>query len=1077
MLLVAAMLAAGAPSALSANAESAAPQSTQQSKGTCKGTVSDSEGEPMVGASVVVLGTTIGGSTNIDGQFSLANVPMGSSIRISYVGFEPVTLTWNGQDLNVELKDNNLLDEVVVVGFGTQKKVNLTGAVSTVSAKEIANRPISSVADALQGVVPGLNVMSSSLGGQINGTRSMNIRGTGTIGTGASVTPLILIDGMEGALETVAPQDVENISVLKDASASSIYGSRAAGGVILVTTKKGKEGRVSVSYSDSFRWSHNIRMPKKMSSYDYAVMMNEGSINNGGGQWLPDAKVQQIKDYMSNPSMTSMFRNPNTNYWEVWDVVDIIPIANTDWLEEHFGKTPFSQEHNISVTGGTEKVNYYFSGNLLDQEGLLRYGDDRLRRYTLTGRASIKITDWLTFGYSTRWWRNDYNAPSLIGDSGSNQFYHDVMRYWNMIPVTDPNGHYVRESYIPALTEGGRFKKNQDQLDQQFVFNINPLEGLNIKAEFNYRTYNQAIHRYFFQTYSYDVDDQPYANKASSMPSNPYVYDYTRRQNYFNPNVYADYSWSINEMHNFKVMAGFQAEWLNYKGVTTQRTGIINDIPWIDTTNGTATVGGNTNTWSTAGWFGRINYDFAGRYLVEANLRYDGTSRFRSGSRWAFSPSFSLGWNLAQENFFEDLRAKVNTLKLRGSWGRLGNQNTNSWYPTYSNMGYSANSYGWLINGEKPTYATQPSLVASTLTWEKNQTWDVGLDWGFLNNRLTGSFDYYQRKTLDMVGPGADLPDVLGASVPNVNSVSMTSRGWEITLGWRDRVSDFTYGVSLNLSDYQITIDDYSNNPGKSLGIGTNQHGPYYKGAKLGSIWGFKTIGIAKTQEEMDAHLASANQNALGSKWMAGDIMYADLNGDGVVNTGENTADKSGDRVIIGNNTPRYQFGVTLDAQWKGFDIRVFFQGILKRDYWADGAVFTGPCANNQWQAAGLEQHLDYFRASDTTNPLGPNVDSYYPRPNWGGGKNFQVQDRYLQNAAYARLKNVTVGYTLPKAITHKAYIENLRVYLSGENLATITSFTGTGDPELVDSYYSAYGYGKVYPLQRVLSVGLNVTF
>ncbi len=283
MLLVAAMLAAGAPSALSANAEPAAPQSTQQSKGTCKGTVSDSEGEPMVGASVVVLGTTIGGSTNIDGQFSLANVPMGSSIRISYVGFEPVTLTWNGQDLNVELKDNNLLDEVVVVGFGTQKKVNLTGAVSTVSAKEIANRPISSVADALQGVVPGLNVMSSSLGGQINGTRSMNIRGTGTIGTGASVTPLILIDGMEGALETVAPQDVENISVLKDASASSIYGSRAAGGVILVTTKKGKEGRVSVSYSDSFRWSHNIRMPKKMSSYDYAVMMNEGSINNGDG--------------------------------------------------------------------------------------------------------------------------------------------------------------------------------------------------------------------------------------------------------------------------------------------------------------------------------------------------------------------------------------------------------------------------------------------------------------------------------------------------------------------------------------------------------------------------------------------------------------------------------------------------------------------------------------------------------------------------------------------------------------------------------------------------------------------------
>ncbi|MBD5347082.1 MAG: TonB-dependent receptor [Bacteroides sp.] len=1054
-----------------------APAAVQPATATCTGVVTDSEGEPLIGASVVVPGTTIGGSTNFNGEFSLANVPVGSTIRISYVGYETVEVKWNGNAINVSLTENNMLDEVVVVGFGTQKKINLTGAVSAVSAKELTNRPVSSVSDALQGLVPGLNVLSSSLGGQLNGTRTMNIRGTGTIGTGASVTPLVLIDGMEGTLETVAPQDVESISILKDASASSIYGIRAAGGVILVTTKKGKEGKVSVNYSNSFRFSHVTRMPEKMDSYNYAIMMNEGSINNGGGQWLPDAKVEQIKNYMQNPSGPSMFRNPNTNYWEVWDVVDIIPIANVDYLDEHFGKTAFSQEHNISVNGGSEKVNYLFSGTLLDQDGILRYGDDRLRRYNLNGRATVKITNWLTFGYSTRWWRNDYNGPSLIGDNGSNQFYHDVMRYWNMIPVKDPNGHYVRETYIPALTEGGRFKKATDQLAQQFTVNINPLEGLNVHAEMNYRTQNQNTHRYYFETYSYDCDDQPYANKASAMPGSTSVYDYNYRQNYFNPNVYADYSFTLNETSNFKVMAGFQAEWLNYKSFSAQRTDILNNIPWLDTTNGTATVSGGTATWSTAGWFGRINYDYAGRYLVEANIRYDGTSRFRSGNRWSTSPSFSLGWNIAQEAFMEDARGVLNTLKLRGSWGRLGNQNTNSWYPTYSNMGYSASSGGWLIDGTRPTLASQPGLVASTLTWEKNQTWDIGLDWGLLNNRLSGNFDYYQRKTLDMVGPGPDLPDVLGATVPNINSISMTSKGWEVTLNWRDRIQDFSYGISLNLSDYQIYIDEYDNNPSKSLSIGTTQHGPYYNGAKLGNIWGYKVIGIAKTDAEMAEHLSKVNQSALGSRWAAGDLMYADLDGDGVVNTGKNTEENPGDRVVIGNTTPRYSFGVNIDAQWKGFDLRVFLQGVGKRDYWASGAVFQGPCANNQWQAAGLVQHLDYFRPEGTSNPLGPNVDSYYPRPNWGGGKNFQQSDRYIQDASYCRLKNVTIGYTLPQTITRRAYIENLRVFFSGENLATLTHFTGTGDPELVDSYFNAYGYGKVYPLQRVLSFGLNVTF
>lgn len=1055
--------------------------SAQNASETATGTVIDEFGDPMIGVTVMVEGTTKGTATDIDGKFTISGVKIGQTLLFQMVGCTPEQRKWEGTPINLTMYDDTqALNEIVVVGFGTQKRANLTGAVSTVTSAELSNRPVSSVSDALQGLAPGLNVTAPSTGGNLSATRSMNIRGTGTIGTGAAVTPLILIDGMEGALETVNPQDVENISILKDAAASSIYGSRAAGGVILVTTKKGKEGRISVNYSDSFRWRHNIRMPKKMDSYNFAIVMNEGSINAGNGQWLPDSKVEQIKNYMETGQGPTMFENTLNGHWEVWDYPNILPIANTDWLDEHFGKSPFSQEHNITINGGSEKVNYYFSGNLLDQEGILRYGNDNSQRYNLTGRVNLQLTKWLSFGYATKWWRNQYDAPSLIGVASSNQFYHDVMRYWPLIPTTDPNGHYVRESYIPALLDGGRYKRTQDQFDQQFNFLITPLPGLTINAEFNYRSTHNNVHRYYFNTYSYSVDDVAYKDNAAAMPANSSVYDYNYRSNYFNPNVYATYSWTVKEDNNFKVMAGFQAERLNYKDFEAQRTDVLNDIPWLDTTNGTANVAGYTATWATAGWFGRVNYDYKGRYLVEGNIRYDGTSRFRRGSRWSWSPSFSLGWNVAQEKWFEDAADKVQILKLRYSWGKLGNQNTNSWYPTYSNMGYSAGTYGWLVNNQKQTVATPPGLVASSLTWEKNRTWDIGLDWGLISNRLWGSFDFYNRKTMDMVGPGPDLPSVLGATVPNVNSISMTSKGWELTIGWRDRVRDFNYGISFNLSDYQITIDEYDNNPNKSLSIGqpNGQNGPYYKGAKLGNIWGFTTVGIAKTQEEMNAHLAQVNQSIIASSgWSAGDIMYADLDGDGRLSQGNYTADDSGDWTIIGNSTPRFSYGINVDMQWKGFDLRVFMQGIGKRDYWASDAVFTGPFANNQWQAVALEQHLDYFRPADTTNPLGPNLDSYYPRPNWSGGRNFQRQTGYLQDASYFRLKNVTIGYTIPQSITRKAYIENLRIYFSAENLATITNFTGTGDPELVDAYYSAYGYGKVYPLSRVLSFGLNVTF
>lgn len=1088
------LMAATASAGTAYAAPDAAPAAVQPATATCTGVVTDSEGEPLLGATVRVVGTTLGAATNIDGKFTIPNCPVGSTISISYVGCNPVSVKWTGTEINVIMTENNMLDEVVVVGFGTQKKVNLTGAVSTVSAKEIAARPVNTVADALQGMAAGLDVLGSSRGGQLGAARSMNIRGTGTIGSGSSVNPLVLIDGMEGDINQINPADVENISILKDAAASSIYGSRAAGGVILVTTKSGKEGKVTVNYSDNFRWSHVTRMPKMADSYTWASTMNQAAIANNQ-RWFSEEKLQAIKDAQSDPNMVKMFRNPTNNKWEVWDETPLLPLGNTDWLDEHFGKTAFAQEHNVSLTGGNDKYDFYFSGNLLDQEGILRWGDDSQQRYTINAKINVNLTKWLTFGYSARWYRGKYDAPSFVSQYASNELYHNIARYWPIVPTHDPNGYPVVESFIDGMQNGGRYKNWEDKFDQQFAFRFHPLEGLNINAEFNYRTQHTNTSQDIQQAYGWDCDGNPYKRNPNGYPygaggEGSKMYEYNYRSNYFNPNVYGDYSKTFAEDHNFKIMAGFQSEWYNYKDFSGSRNDIINGLPYLTMTNGkTITVAGGEATWSTVGWFGRLNYDYAGRYLVEGNIRYDGSSRFRSATRWTWSPSFSLGWNIAQENFWEDFVSTCNTLKLRYSWGKLGNQNTDSWYPTYSVMGYSPSSSGWLINGgNKGTIASMPGLISSTLTWEKNRTWDIGLDWGLFNNRLTGSFDYYNRKTVDMVGPGEVLPGVFGANVPNVNNLSMTSKGWELSISWRDRIGEFNYGITANLYDHTVTVDEYPNE-NKALS-------QYYNGAKLGDIWGLTTIGIAKTDAEMQAHLdrldaaytakyghapatPRSGQNQIGTGWKAGDIMYADLDGDGIISSGAWTADDHGDYSVIGNSTPRYSFGLNLEASWKGFDVKVFFQGTMKRDYWASGPMMFGTVGGTggKWQAVVYEPHLDYFRPEDTADPLGPNVDAYYPRVNWGGPNNTVTQTRYLQNAAYCRLKNVTVGYTLPQVLTRKAYIERARIFFSGENLATMTNFTKMGDPELIEAYNSGYGFAKVYPLSRVFSVGLNVTF
>lgn len=590
---------------------------------------------------------------------------------------------------------------------------------------------------------------------------------------------------------------------------------------------------------------------------------------------------------------------------------------------------------------------------------------------------------------------------------------------------------------------------------------------MNIKTDNNWNHWEQ------FVVYSHYKDNPENTYTALTSANKDQVSEYSLKTTYLNPTVYSNYNFSLKEKHNFTILGGFQAEIMKYRDMEGARTGLVTtDLPVLNLTTDadSYTLKGLYKNWKNAGFFGRINYDYNGKYLVEGNLRYDGSSRFRRGNRWILTPSFSLGWNVARENFWEKLADVVEVFKLRVSYGELANQNTTSWYPTYQTLGVTTNGGKWLQNGALTSVASVPGLISTSLSWEKIKNTNIGFDFGALNNRLTGSFDYFWRKTKNMVGPGVELPAILGATVPSTNNTDLTTFGWELSIGWRDKVGELGYGVKLNISDNQTRIDKYPNP--------TNSLSKYMAGELTGDIYGYTTIGIAKTQEEMDAHIASlpkGGQTAIGSKWEAGDIMYADINGDGKIDNGSNTLDDMGDLKKIGNNTPRFRTGITLDAQWKGFDFSMFWQGVLKRDFdpGENSMVFWGTTGSGQWWSTSFKDHMDYFRAEDTASPLGANVNAYYPRPLFNN-KNHKTQTAYLQNAAYMRLKNLQLGYTLPKSLINKIGLQNVRVYVSGENLLTITGLSDTMDPETA-------GIGKqggtVYPLSRVYSFGLSVNF
>ncbi len=1044
-----------------------------QGKINVKGLVVDDKQEALIGVNVRIKGTTQGVATDLDGKFTLQGVPEDASLEFSYVGMKTRFVAVKGRSfIKVQMQSSATdLDDLVVVAYGRQKKANLIGAVSSLDSKALKSRPVQNLEQALQGLVPGLN-LSVNNGGALDSKMDMNIRGAGTIGDGSNSAPLVLIDGVEGNMNALSPQDIASISILKDAASSSIYGSRAAFGVILITTKSGKKGKAKISYNGNVRFSTPTNLPKMMNSLDFANYFNQGLKNGGQGAFFSEENVAKIKDYLNGVERPNdpdfkygTYWNAKGGKWAWWGG----PWANTDWFEEAYGKNAPTHEHSLAISGGSEKVNYYLSGSFLSRKGLVNWGKDTFKRFNMTAKVSAQVLPWLKATYNNKWVREDYKRPSYM----TGLFFHNIARIWPVNPVYDPNGHPIVDpnvNIVNGMTNGGVNENSKDYLYQSLNFVINPIKPLNIYLQNSYNTVNNDNFWDELPLYNYDNKNIPHLvpRNGGGAPGETKVSRSMWKNDYYSGRYFAEYADTFADKHDLKVVAGLDVEVNKWTEVGVTRKDLITpDIPTINTaTNSTPDVRGPKNHWATMGLFARVNYTYDNRYLFEASVRRNGSSRFIGDKTWGVFPAFSLGWNVANEAFWSPIKAYVGQFKLRGSWGSLGNTNIKNLYPWAQTIkvtvGTESAGSHWLLNGKRQNTAGAAGIVSSSLTWERVENWNAGFDLSALDNRFQATFDYFVRSTKDMVGPPPPVTSLLGTAQPKANNSDLKSYGWELELRWRDAIGDFNYGAKFVLSDSQVEITKFYNP--------TNSIKTWYVGRKMGEIWGYESTGLAKTKAQMDEHLKK-NKPTWGSNWDAGDVMYQDLNGDGKIDQGKLTTEDHGDLRVIGNSTPRYSYSFGLDMGWKGLDFSILLQGVGQRDFWDDSAYTFGATNKGIWQAAAFKEHLDYFRPEG--DPLGANVNAYLPRPLLGAGwKNTKTQSHYLQDASYMRIKNMQLGYTLPKEWVKHLGLNRVRLYTSVDNLATFTNLTKIFDPEAITGGWSA---GKVYPLQRTVSFGLNV--
>ncbi len=1027
--------------------------SAGQQQKSVSGRVTDSSGASLPGASVIVKGTTIGVITDGDGKYSLSKVPENAILQFSFVGMKSQEFAVSGKTtINVSLAEETVgLEEVVAVGYGTQKKVNLTGAVSQVGSEVLESRSVTNVTAVLQGVSPGLNVTSNaSYGGEPGASMAINVRGAGSLSGG---NPYVLVDGVPMNMDNVNPNDIESISVLKDAASSAIYGSRAPYGVILITTKSGRKGgKPTLNYSGIVGWATPTVLPELANSLDWANGLNEASLNTGQSPIYSAEVIERIKKRRADPNFPSTFPDPsNPSIWGTYgnanDNVEYYDVYYQDWSAQ--------QNHNISINGGSQNSSYYVGFGYVSDAGQLNYIEDKFERYNLITKLSSDVTDWMTFSLNSKFSYSLNNYP--IGAEGDNRQMIERMlaRAWPTEPIYTPNGEInVRDiTQVPFLINGGSDKRYNWDMWLTPSVEIRLLKGWNMNADFSYNLNSNMRNFSRNKITGLGVDGVTETLHYSQTWNG--MFQTLANTRYMTTNVYSKYEKKIDD-HFISILIGGQAELNNYTSLNGEKRDFVTEaVPSISTATGDLQVDDNLSHWSTMGIFSRLTYNYQEKYLFEFNGRYDGSSRFGEGNRWGFFPSFSAGYNLSKENFWKPLSNSINNMKIRASYGTLGNQNVANYLqipilPIRTQLGY-------IINDKRPIYTQIPNLASIGLTWETSKTIDVGLDASFLNNRLDFTFDWYNRTTENMFGPSETLPAVFGTSVPQENNATLETKGFDLSIGWKQKISDLNYEVRLIMSDNKSVVTQY-NNPTKLISN-------YYEGMELGEIWGYETVGLFESDDDVKN---SPNQTLFYSKWTAGDVKYKDLNNDEKITWGDRTVDNPGDMKIIGNSNPRYSYGLNLRMDYKGFDLAMLFQGVGKRSVWMGGrnpsAMFG--FANAWYFASLMTDHLDYWSPQNT--------DAYLPKPymNSQNNKNSQVQTRYLQDFSYIRLKNLQIGYTLPNNISKKAKLEKLRLFIGGENILTFSKGWGPFDPEAAIN-----GSFVGYPLRETYSIGMNITF
>lgn len=1010
---------------------------------TIKGQVVDAAtNESLIGVSIQEKGTTNGAITDMNGNYIL-KVAGNSTVIFSYIGYETVELKAAAANGIIKLKeDSETLQEVVVVGYGVQKKVNLSGSVSAIEGDKIAEKPSSNVMAALQGELPGVAILRSS-GQPGSETSGMRIRGFSSANT---TSTLVLIDGIEGDMTLLNPNDIESISVLKDAASAAIYGARAAAGVVLITTKSGTEGKPRINYNGYFSFNTPGNMPERLPSWEEQAFIDQSRIAaTGKSEWTAEK--------------ASWVGNPNFNYRPLdngrWDY-----FGATNWVAEGTKDYTTQQNHSLSVSGGTKAMNYMLSANFFTKNGLLKYGPDSNDRYNLHAKVNTSINKYIDLGINVQYQSKEVESSSYGAGELFSALYSGRGRQAMYVPEPDESGNIyngdLQVNPIDIMKNGGAKKTKYEAFIGKANLTIKDfVKGLriNLSASRKAGYYSEANEKHaLLWKDRLGKSVRSRANDPNSL--------YKKKNSDYHDLLEAtvNYTFDLNSKHNFGILAGSSYE--NYRKDEMDATAknLISDdffsFNGYDTSVSTNTVlGDKIEPWSMMSYFGRINYNYKERYLLEANIRYDGSSRLAPDKRWKAFPSVSGAWRINMEDWFNvDF---VSNLKLRASWGQLGNGAVLGLYDYLSLISDTQKNVSATYMGEKWYY--QASLPSTEKTWEIIETTNIGVDFGFLNNRLTGSFEYYWKYNNDMLS-APQLPHQIGIDVPKLNIGKLKTWGWDFNIGWRDKIKEVNYQVSFNISDSDNKLVEY--NGASVIKAGAVE---LLEGYSMNTIWGYKTDGFWKSRDEYIQYKKDhpGYKSFNDGKVSGGDIKYvAQGKSDHEIGVGGATPENPGDLVCLGNSNGRYLYGLNLSAQWKGFDISVMFQGVAKRKVMINPEAFAPLYQDYQmpWTI-----HRDHW-TEDNPNAYFPRIYQYK-----GNDFNFQTADRWVQNGAYIRLKNLTLGYTIPVS---KKYFDRLRVYVTGEDIWEHTNMLSVFDPEIGND-----AKRNIYPFFRTWTVGLNVSF